>query len=662
MSPLRSPIIKPPPLRQILEGSGEVAEIVQTRLTTQLGRTPTPREIDDFLEDSIRAGGSTESRTRLLDGLKDGLGDEFNRAIGATRRGASVNEFTGVPLDVIAPEHSKGFVIKEINDSYEDWVRREATAWDDLDPATRGTKDDWLSRERFVQKVSRGKARMLLDLLLGPNPGTRMSIPRTVRKTKHWRSVNHDWVNEAPLPGSRQAIVDLVKNREKLREKVVEVLTHTNNEVLARGGSEVDDSVEFILTYLERRTPAGGLEDMSPEHLVPILGQKKELSPRDFVHSVLEARNSIERSMELIGEAQGNRSLWSIRGIEGALDGAVQKTGYEKGFVFELELTVELEDLAGRPGALAGKTVDTVIVQVRIGGKSGPDWVIISTGGRAIIAQAKSFDSHTNLVGFTGAYFKQFSSDLRRLWRESTELAAKHGEHDGMWRQGEAPKINMADDVDQPWRTLDEDYHFYADEGRMQENAHKRGLEGVDELDESEMAEGVMDVIESTDRKIKQSDAALNDWVGDVSRYLDPSMMDSKQARDWILDNSSQKVPKTQTKITQTRINSVTGAKSQVTKLDPNTGRTIAEFLEDATKNQQLVETIRRRTLGLADGVDAPGVNLTGPVTARELFALRVAIDPKTGVIDASLVARILGMDPPFKVHHHMHMPALSVT
>ena len=108
--------------------------------------------------------------------------------------------------------------------------------------------------------------------------------------------------------------------------------------------------------------------------LTRIMGQSLPLHPRDFLHSILEARNIMNRSLELIGEERGMFSLWDLRGVEGCVDLCIQNSRKEKGFLFELDLASWLRTNIVDPpkgGPFANLNVFDMILEIKIDGHSG---------------------------------------------------------------------------------------------------------------------------------------------------------------------------------------------------------------------------------------------------------------------------------------------------
>jgi hypothetical protein len=377
-----------------------------------------------------------------------------------------------------------------------------------------------------------------------------------------------------------------------LRAKLQEALRKEYGPDAAAG--QADEYLEFALNYLRRCHAPGSpwasvdeagarLGDFSEETVTAILGTRK-MHPDEFVHRLIEARDAIHDPLQLLGTS-GVRDLWELDGIENALHGAVRRSGYEKGFVFELELATVLRDEEGE-----------LILQVMIDGKSGPDFVRLRRG-KATIGQAKSFDSHEALVGYGGEFFRQFGSDLRRMWREHV------GHPEELWALNGPPRLMVKPaDPGRPVRAaseyeaVDEVYTFFVDEARL----HSR------------IAASTGDEIAEALDTMRRSNAALQSWVEEVNAHLAGSVADTPAARRAILDRSGQRIGKS--------------------------SRTIADALDAA--------------------VAAAG----RPVDVRELFVMRLAIDPKTGRIDTDLVARILAMRPPFQLELRMYQPELTVT
>ena len=557
-------------------------------LGTVTGETIPEAKVAKFVEDAAKSSGNPGERDALLHSLKDGLADPFQHAVVNTMKsGGRAGSFNWIPLSRLAPPGRAGFVIPELQESYRAWVGRRRDVWDNL-PAPKPDLDAYLSREAFVENVSKGRARVILDALLGPNPGTRVDYNRLqVGAMKRWRSVNHARIPAAPGPKCRAEIVTLVRDRQALAKKIKEALIKEKGTAT---DADVDQYLEFAQNYFLRHASPGGswaplssrdmdkLAGFSEDHVKRILGQDGKLHPDELVHRLIEAHDAVEVSVEILG-TPGVRSLWGLRGVEGAIDGAIRRSGYEKGFVFELEIAVHLQDQG-----------EEVILQVLIDGKSGPDFVRLR-GGKAAIGQAKSFETHAGLVGFGGAFFGQFSSDLRRMWREHLKQTAATGTD--LWVKGDGPKLAV--DGAQDFRPVDQAYTFYVDEARL----HSR------------ITNAAGDDLEGALAEIAQSDAVMRGWLEEMNGLMGGTVQDSAAMRRSILDRSRQAIGESD--------------------------RTIGDALEQA--------------------VDEAG----GTVDVRRLFAMRLAIDPKTGVIDNDLVEHILAMPKPFSIDVEMYQPAILV-
>ncbi len=556
-------------------------------LGTVTGETVPEAKVARFVEDAAKSSGNPGERDTLLQSLKSGLADPFQHAVVNTMKsGGRAGSFNWIPLSRIAPPGRAGFIIPELQESYRAWVGRRRAVWDTL-PAPKPDLDKYLSREAFVENVSKGRARVILDALLGPNPGTRVNYnDRQVRAMKRWRSVNHARIPAAPGPKFRAEIVTLVRDRKALAAKIKEALIKEHGTAT---DADVDKHLEFAQNYLLRHASPGGdwvplssmgsrLDEFSENHVKRILGQDGKLHPDELVHRLIEAHDAVEVSVEILG-TPGVRSLWGLRGVEGAIDGAIRRSGYEKGFVFELEIAVHLQEKG-----------EDVILQVLIDGKSGPDFVVLR-GGKAGIGQAKSFETHAALVGFGGEFFGQFSSDLRRMWREHLKHTAATGTD--LWAKGDGPKLAV--DGAQDFRPVDDIYTFYVDEARL----HSR------------IVAAAGDDLDGAIAKIAQSDAEMRAWLTEMNDFMSGKVTDTAAARKSVLDRSRQTIGESD--------------------------RTIADVLEQA--------------------IDGAGRT----VDVRRLFAMRVAIDPKTGVIDGDLVEQILAMRTPFHLDVELRQPEILV-
>lgn len=751
---------------ELAELSGE--QILRHRLSLELGRPALPADEDKALRLAAGFKGGTKNRDALMNEFDDGLGKRFAKAVKQVDDGVTQTGYRAVPLRAILnTQVPPGFRIKVLNDLFKKWRLRRARIF--LEHHTRPTNAaelaawkhqlaQYVSVEAFVEHTPNGKARFLLDLILGPNSGTRIAVATdginanllSNHGRRLWPSKNPLWI---PLPTSsssrgnviaeinglnkadlKQMIRDqIVNNRMNKAELPVgatpeEEAAHAAqamilNNRLPGGDAEIDDAAEFIIEYLEI---AGGkpLSQFDNAALTKIIGKSRKIEYRDFIHSVLEARNAFRYDAHAFANASvDNHALKAVLadtgdptrallryGFADKITLGVQRSGYEHGNTFEIDLGFFFREAVDAAGGrshpvhdLIEGTIEGVVEQHEMGGKASCDWLlrILKDAARGISkvqpAEAKAVSDAALCCGFTGEYFKQWSSYYRRLFAAAKKTSVPDDTH---WVRGQMPHMkytfNGAEVVDE----VEPHHLFFANEARLGRSAHNRVMQNGRRPMPSDVREFVDRLPAGEGRPMTYSwadetppPAALQTAINSLN---DRVPLDRKTRLNRLLDDGADPqaiyemlklatVVQDQDKMAKGWADDLTRRMGSAPYVGPD-GNSVpdADAIEQILSGSMAraglpsgtsgpVPTMRnrleyymnkaqnaagiRKMLNLAEDAPLDDVELT----PRDVFIMRFCIDPKSGVLDYEYAGFIRDMPTPPRISHNLHGGAVSV-
>lgn len=512
-------------------------------------------------------GGSKEALDSLSSGfsstLKSVLEDFANRVM----RGG-INSYAWLPLAQIKASGG-GFVIPELDASYRRWMARRYRAF--VENGEIGVPN--LSEEAYVEAVTHGRPRAILEALLGPNYSGAAAGVKLVRYNDavRWPSIFGRRVGEAfnRIPRLAKKAASTFKNDITTVLKDDAALKSLMEDVLMdRFGSSAgsDEYVEFVKNFVRRYADGGDytvwttlpdLSDITSDDIGKILG-RQQIDPEEFLHRILDGKELIDDSFKMLG-SEGVQDFWDIPGIHGFLEKAVQRAGYEKGHLFELELLFSLYDEAKALGY-------TILMQVPIGVKDGPD-IIRLVNGVAEIFQAKSYKNYKDLIGLNGEVLRQTGGDFRRLWAH----------HSAEWVANGKPMIKLPDGTFAPVSNV---VTFKADFLRLEAAA----------IQAEQIADGLID--ESVDMFAVVS-AKIDDSISEMNGYLKNTnpLADNPDAATAIIGSGTSEAAALQ------KVMNDGGAAMTVQELfyhklayDPKTGLINAEMVEQLKRMNPPIE------------------------------------------------------------------------
>jgi hypothetical protein len=597
------------------------------------------------VQESVFAADGSLDAARLRNQLASSLDEVGEELVVRTFRAPGATTMRAyVPFDVLFPPGGRGFRLPEMDEQYQLWKsnlvrefggaqqRNSRIQWLEQHLGGAGSYDQltddellaaMLDPKTFVKApnptgaVAGRKAATLVDALMGPGTLRTFEIetPNT-RAMKMYPGVDLSRTLREVPPGGQRALAAALNSEAKLTGYVNEAL-----EELGISATERPHYVGIVRSYFERhirqaaaRAHGGpipaemlddidalGIADLSEEALQGMLG--KTLHPTDMVHRVIESHQLTERwTRQIVGEFDATSATWdeisSMPGFNGLMDDIVRRSGHQKGHVFEVECIIKMR--MNPNGTLNN---DRIFLQVYINGLKGPDFCteLAENGANGLkkvrIGQAKSYSSHWRLTGsrrrFSGGILKQFRSDLRRL-------ITHHGDD---WSAGRSPRIRV-EPGDQGMRELHTEYDFLIDDSR---------LGGWIDHTQPDAAQRLRDLREA-------GVARMNEYTDEVNSFLRADPGDGvartairKKSREVLFFRDG--VAMTPEKLMQEQMPAMRIALEQADNAAIVTGELALDTIDP-----------------------------------RLLFAMRLAMDDKSGVVDVSLARKIYLMEPPFQL------------
>ena len=749
-------------------GAGDIPleDAIRYRLSIEAGHQVPDTQVRAAMNAAREYKGGISQRDDFLNSIDEGLGDRFARSVGQIAGGVAPAVFKQVPLSSILRPGGKAFRIRALQNIYMQWVHRRL--------AKNATAD--VSIQTFVQTTNSGRGRFLLDLILGPNSGTRYWLDvATPPGRQYWPSKNPLWIPQLVTPSTRGETMDYVRslsgNRGQIVQDVRAVLNHDMNKAgrnypssqaeidafdaqkmylnnrLPNNLVEVAEGADFVREYLARQA---GLTKKNPEPhdidaalagfddaaMTRVLGKTGAKTPRDLVHAILEARNAMRFDAhayanahlgasaikDLVGEG-GDPTLALLRlGFDDKFTLSIRSSGFEHGNVYEVDLGFMFEDAvqdAASGAALTrllgtGLQVIGRIEQHTLNALQSCDWLlktVVDGVVRIFPAEAKSVSDGLALIGFGGAYFKQFASFHRRIHAASkvtpnrvdglpdldleadtldfARLVDHHPEMEVVWRENEMPHLRVIDGEEPAYHPLLAEHHFFSDEGRMGRSAHRVEMSNPTRNKDPDILQLISEIEQTTGLVYQVHPEATPDAAtlqafiqglpdGPLKaeaismrvQFPDEAYAIAKTARvvadhDQVADAFTEKLRRmlrhdsTDPAVVQADLNWIVSNSSQKVRDLSKNGKTVyASELLGAVRDDPGGAAHRTGVLkmqGLAEDATP------NPITVRQMMAMRIALDPNSGKIDFEHARKLLAMPDGISIYHHMHSSEVMV-
>ncbi len=643
-----------------------------------------PDEASDLLDRIVRAADDPDEIARILreagDELDSPLASLVSRMI---RLGATKGDLAFLPVQSLVKTGRHGIegfkAPPELDMMYQRWVSTlDDTADTSAEAFIRQTRAgviaqgsppvfaDNVLQKRYVEYVKRragnnnpspadfaqhspdaylkavspnGRPRAILDGLFGP--AVRDVIEATPRKVKRW---NNFFPRETlAAPSSFKATLQgyLGTDTTALYGKIDDLY-----KLRYPGTNQAPDDVkQWIFDALQHHLDeAAGDPDAALDLLCGQKTMRKGIHPDEFLHRLMDAEDILENTVRNAGFNVSQNRMEDIRRIPGMFD-LVQKvmtrSGYEKGYVFELELIIETLEEGLEEG-------DRLVLQLILDHKDGPDMIILR-GGRAIIKQAKSFNRLSSISGFYGGGLKQMGSDLRRIIADSDARRLAEGldpDATGTWPQIKAPGIDGT-------YTVDNVFTFILDKSRIK-SPHPRPLSAAEFADEF----GPLDRV--SDFGVVRGQHADPDFLQQLANLPPDQAMQygTRLYRDVDLDPTWLRQAIADEAAERVKINQMFDKKTVSIADDPDALASILAGSSRRLKNSD--ETLASKITDAIRQADQAGE----PLKVSEVMALRMLVDAEKGLIDSDMIAlarRIGQLSPSPRLDVELKAPASTM-
>lgn len=613
-----------------------------------MGRVPGP-EADGLLDDLFAAGADgtrTLDEGALRSRLATVLSDTADGIVIRTLRGASGNTVRAfIPFEILFPANGRGFILPELQSAFRTWAFRQKELFDGMHDfqkiqwleETYGGVGQWdhllqpqhqeelllmfFGPKAFIRAPTPGsRGEILIDALMGPSAIRVLGVEDvpTTYTLKMWPGTNaRRVVREVPEDAATLAAARF-QSRANLEGIVREALADLSDTV---DDAQVTFLADFMEAYIARHSRRGELAQWHSANRVEGASPPATLlEPLDdptlanvvvTEHTVRSiAGNRDLHPVEIVHrmiEAQSLIDQW-IKEITGNAAGAdlyKHMDGFDSLFDavirrdgYQKGHVFEVECLVDVAPGGAG----AVRLQFYLAGKKGPDFIVeITSEGvtKLYIKQAKSYGSYYRLVGPQVRFDGEFLRQLRSDLRRMLE------EGEDLWVPGQMPHLRLAPGDTKP---IGETYEFLVDQSRL-----------AGWIDPAS-ANGAQRLVEKLDTAIGR----FGEFTAEINGYLRAGPNDSA-ARAAILYKCR-------------------------------------EFITAENGIRKRVRDHLEEQLGaVADGI--PGMSNVdiANVHPRLLFAMRLAMDDKTGVVNVKLAQRIYRMPQPLQIEVRTLAPKSAV-
>ena len=326
---------------------------------------------------------------------------------------------------------SVGLDLPTAHERYLDWVHRK---FKDADPpVARGELNNTNFAahppEDYIKFVSPQRRPALeLEALFGPRAArvADSAISSAPNSGTDWARI-FGRIAPDPEPDWKARIVGFLTSQTTLRQTVEAAFRTRYPDVPA--GEALDERIFIWMQDVLNHhifNSAEGLDDVLPtmvydrflsDHvgdsmLRLLLGPKlmaNGIHSGEFVQRLLDAYEAFATVALKLNIPWDTIKFREVGGMFELVQKAMSQAGHVKGYVFELEVVFVVIRNAD------GST--KVVVQLMLGGKAGPD-ILLVKGGKVFVIQLKSLAKLSDLYGFNGEAARQTGSDLLRFLDE----------------------------------------------------------------------------------------------------------------------------------------------------------------------------------------------------------------------------------------------------
>jgi len=603
-----------------------------------MGRRPAA-EPDDTLDllpfDLIDEGGGVldlaalrQRLVTLLDDTAEGLALRMIRAPGGT----ATQVF--VPFRVLFPAGGRGFIIPELQEAFVVWRRQQKTLWLNMSEQER---IDWITNvygapppsgkamemffgpEAFVRRPvphptgqvmpANTRGAVLIEALMGPTAARAFGVaPPSKYALKMWPSTNTRRVLRATPDTALADTAADYSTRAGLRSHVEQAL----DDLGLAGATDVAEMTDFLDSYVLEHVRRDKLAKWFAENVEDgaspppsFLQSLEEVTLADVSEDVItsitgkRAMHPTELAHRMI-EARDLTDQW-IREISGDTRSYASFQGLE-GFSGLFDAVIRRD--GWQKGHvfeieclidLAQDGTSGIRLQVYFGKKKGPDFVLDDGAGGLLIKQAKSHSHYYRLVGSRRRFGGEFLSQFRSDLRRMLE------EGDAYWPAGGPPRIRTGPGSSKP---VNSNYEFLVDDARLSTWIDPATPNGIDRIDALR----------------QRGITRMDEFETEVNGFLSAAANDGAK-RDAIRQKCQ-----------------------EIVKRESGEVKTVETLL-----GEQIDDVIA--------GIDGIAEATLDDIHPRLLFAMRLAMDDKTGVVNVKLARRIFQMDTPFQLGHRRIAP-----
>lgn len=585
------------------------------------GRRPAA-EADDILDeipvDEMSETGEvlnlTALRNRLgtlLEGTAGGLAVRMIRAPGGT----ATQVF--LPFRVLFPSGGRGFILPELQEAYVTWRKNQMKIWREMSeqqridwitdvygtaPQSGEAMNKFFGPEAFLRRPTPNtRGAILIEALMGPTAARTFGVELpSKRALKMWPSTNTRRVlRETPADALAQTASDF-STRAGLRGHLSQAL----DDLGLSDAVDLEELTDFMEAYVLAHARREQLAAWQAAQRVP--GASPPLS---FLQS-LDALDLSDVTEATITSIIGNRAMHPTELAHRMIEARSLTNEWITEISGNPQLYDQLKQLEGFEGLfdavirrdgyqkghifeieclldLAADGTSGMRLQVYFAGKKGPDFVI-EQGGELFIKQAKSYSHYYRLVGSR----RRFGGEFLRQFRGDLRRMLEEG--DEFWPANGPPRIRTGLNQSKP---VNRNYEFLVDDARLSTWIDPSSPNAIDRMNDLR----------------NRSITRMTEFEDEVNGFLSASANDGAK-RTAIRDKCK-----------------------EIIKNENGQAKTVEDLL-----GEQIDDVIAD-----LDGIASATLDDIHP---RLLFAMRLAMDDSTGVVNVKLAQRIFQMDQPFQI------------
>ncbi|WP_373356621.1 hypothetical protein [Pseudoroseicyclus sp. CXY001] len=558
--------------------------------------------------------------TAALDGTVDGL------VLAVSRLPGSSVYHAGLAFRTLWPEGASGFILPELQEAFVTWQFRQRALWNELDDAGRrawiqevvGGADTMLddqiaavfhSPQSFVRRPiqhrdgrvmpSNTRGAILVDALMGPTAmRTFGHVPPTRYALKRWTATDTRRVVRETGPAAATDCALALNSTAGLRGHLAQAFADLGEAQADEVLDALTGRMEAYLTNHARRARRKAWHEANPGASMPAATHQEiealtlaDLDAAGVTSIYSRALHPTELAHRMI-EADDLTRGWitAITGDPASFDQLRQLEGFDALYDAIIRRdgwqTGHIFELEVMVD-LVEEGVNGLRLQVYLAGKKGPDFVYQVQGGALRIRQLKSYGSLSSLVCSSRSFHGGFLKQFRGDIRRMFE------EDPAQWLPGSPPKLRTADGSG--WQAVDPTYEFVYNENRI---GHWR--------DPAVYGDALDEPLGAARIRAEEFQTEINGFLaaapGDAAR------------------------------------NTAVRAKL----------KRIVKRVDGVAKTEEML--IGEQLEHVAAGLTDVGGTTLATASPRLIFAMKLAMDDGTGVVNAALARRIFQMNPPFQL------------